>query len=231
MKKVHIIGLLLLIVTASYTAQAQIQSLDGVSISPPAFNSESSDNLNDYLLSNLEYPYGTFNQGLQGTEVVRFSVTTFGAISNITVLNSVSKEVDREVKRVLQRTGGNWNPGTVNGKPSEMTRELSLAFVLYSYQDMLKTANNHIQRGNKLVFEKNKPERALEYFNKAAKLFPNESSILYMQWYCLDQLDRGTEADAVRERYEFLASQHENKIHKNRNEVISFVDPVTVIYP
>jgi TonB family protein len=188
MKKLHYLGILMLIASVSYTTHAQNQMMNEITITPPMLNSANSDDLTELLQTALEYPVNSRNRGLQGTEVIRFSVSTTGTIEDITVINSVSKEIDREVIRAIQTTSGKWEPGTIDQDPLKMNREVSLLFALYSPDDMLITARKNIRKGNKLMYSRNKPERALRYYNMAYALFPNEKSVMLPRNCCLKRL-------------------------------------------
>ena len=56
MKKLYFLGFLLLIVSASYSANAQIQVLNEMSITPPTLQNEEYDNMIDFLENSIEYP-------------------------------------------------------------------------------------------------------------------------------------------------------------------------------
>ena len=126
--------------------------------------------------------------GRQGTEVVCFTVSRFGTIEDIRVINSVSKEVDREVISALRETCGKWNPGTINGQITSMSKEIALPFVLVSYEDMVRTADACMKKANRLMYSENKPEKALKYYNMAYRLLPNESSVVSGRELCLQEL-------------------------------------------
>jgi TonB family protein len=231
MKNLLYLGFLLLIASTSNTAYSQIQLMNEICISPPTIKNDNPVDLYSFLLSSLEYPVNSLNNKIEGTEVVRFSVSTSGTIEDITVINSVSREIDREIIRVLQNTSGNWEPGTIDGEPLKMVRELSLSFVLDSYKDMLKTAQKFIQKGNRLMYAKNKPGRALHYYNKASILFPNEEGVLIPRKYCLDRLGRTSEANEVNERMEFLAEQNKSVMVPFGENFISLIEPISPLTP
>lgn len=218
MKKIHYLGILLLIASASYTTQGQVQMMNEISITPPTLNNADSDDLTEILQTSLEYPVNSLNRGLQGTEVIQFAISTTGKIEDITVINSVSEEIDKEVILAIQQTSGKWKPGTIDQEPSKMTRELSLLFAIYSLDDMLVTARTHLQKGNKLMFSKNKLERALRQYNKAYALFPNEESVLLARNLCLKALGHTTDTE-----------NNKSANMSNDELFISFNEPVTLI--
>lgn len=229
MKKLYFLGVLLLIVSAPYLANAQIQSLNEMSISPPSFQNEEFNNLSTLLQNSLDYPIASINNGLQGKEVIRFSVSSFGTIEDITVINSVSEEIDREVISVILETSGKWKPGSINGQQTKMTKEIALSYVLYSYDDMLKAANNYMQKGNKLMFLKHNPKKAIKYFNQAYTLFPYEPNVLFVRGICLQKLERLDDANEVWDRLESRAVTTNFNVLPANGELLSLVEPITIL--
>lgn len=56
-----------------------------------------------FLSDNIKYPKTAERNGVQGTVVLQFVVEKTGSISNITVLKSVSRELDTEAVRVVSQ--------------------------------------------------------------------------------------------------------------------------------
>ncbi len=208
MKKLFSIGLLLVFISAYYNAFSQNKLLNEMTITPPSFRNEYYENLNVLLRASLEYPSSAIYDGFQGTEVIRFAISDAGEIEDFIVVNSVCEDIDSEVLRVLQNTNGKWDPGAIDGEPTTMVREISVVFALHSIQDMLETAQYYLKKANELMFIKNKPEKALYYYCKAASLFPNNESILIFRGYCFNQLGRTEEASNDWERVRFLANNY-----------------------
>ena len=75
--------------------------------------------LYDYLGSEIDYPAYEKDAGIEGTVNVRFVVELNGSLSHITVVKSVSKGLDEEAVRVLQKIGGpgKWTPAKAKGRP------------------------------------------------------------------------------------------------------------------
>ena len=165
-------------------AFGQNKKLNEIEVTAPRYQSEMYYSVNDFLKNAVEYPDKSKNAGLQGTEVVRFVVTPTGEITNFSIINSVSPEIDQEVLRVLKITDGKWNPGTADGNLVSMEKEISVSFFLHSEEEMIKMAKQYQQKGNKLMFEKNNPEKALKYFNQAIVLLPQEESLLAARGLC-----------------------------------------------
>ena len=70
--------------------------------------------LNEYILSNLEYPDLAKRQGLQGTVVISFVVEPNGTLSNLFVEKEFNHLCTNEALRLLRDT--KWKPATKIGK-------------------------------------------------------------------------------------------------------------------
>ncbi len=162
-------------------------------ITPPVFTGvkstdeapgKSSFLIYSYLRENVEYPEVALKYNIQGTEVVQFTVTNTGEITNIKVINSVCPEIDDEVIRVLKTTQGMWEPGLKNGNPVEMEKEISMVFQIDGFKNgtneniFKEQATALYKKGNKALISQKNPEKALKYFDKALKYLPYESTIL-----------------------------------------------------
>lgn len=82
-----------------------------------------------WVAGNLRYPPEAVEQGIQGRVVVSFVVDKEGKVSNITVPNSPSELLSREVVRVMM-SAPLWNPGIRNGEPISARYTLPLDFKL-----------------------------------------------------------------------------------------------------
>lgn len=69
-----------------------------------------------WLTKTLKYPAQAQRQKTQGTVIVSFIINKDGSVTGLSVVKSVSQELDREALRVL-RTMPKWKPGEDNGKP------------------------------------------------------------------------------------------------------------------
>lgn len=70
--------------------------------------------LNDFILSNLEYPDLAIRQNIHGTVILSFIVEPNGCISNIDVEKEFNHLCTNEAIRVLKNT--KWKPGIKDGK-------------------------------------------------------------------------------------------------------------------
>jgi protein TonB len=71
--------------------------------------------LNKWLGKHMHYPTKALEDGIQGRVLCKFVVNETGAISDVTVVKSASRELDEEAVRVLSDMP-NWTPGMQNGK-------------------------------------------------------------------------------------------------------------------
>lgn len=165
-------------------ATGQNKELTAIEVTPPAFKSEAPKSINDFLQKNVEYPAEAYLSKQQGTEVVQFVITPEGKITDITMINSVSKEIDKEIISVLQLTSGSWEPGTKNGEPVSMESEVSMVFMLHPNVDFVEMAKENMGKGNELLFLKNQPKRALKFYDDAINFLPNNETIHAIRGFC-----------------------------------------------
>jgi tetratricopeptide (TPR) repeat protein len=169
---------------AAAFAFAQNQDLQEIKVTPPQFRSDLFQNINDFLLSGIEYPVESIKTGNEGTEVIQFVITPMGNITDIRVINSISEIIDLEMIRILEITAGMWIPGTANGEPVAMEKEISVVFKISEKSDFVAKAKSNLELGNKMLFENKNPEKALKYFDKGISLLPNEETLLAVRGLC-----------------------------------------------
>ncbi|MBR6490678.1 MAG: energy transducer TonB [Muribaculaceae bacterium] len=88
------------------------------------------EGLMKFLCENIKYPKAAEKNGVQGTVVLRFIVEKSGKISNVTVLKSVDKALDREAMRVVKKIK-NFIPGyNEDHAPVRVYYTLPVAFKL-----------------------------------------------------------------------------------------------------
>ena len=107
--------------------------INEIEVSPPQFTGiekgattlekNNSSVLMNFIKENTVYPENKFIAQIEGTEIIRFTVTPQGKVVDIKVINSVSPVVDEELIRVLKTTNGMWNPGHKNGEATSMEQE------------------------------------------------------------------------------------------------------------
>lgn len=162
----------------SVLAFAQNQNIKEIEVNAPYLKGEVFSSANEFIKNGVQYPAASKNAGLQGTYVIQFTVNSDGTLSEFNTVNSISAEIDEEVKRVLFVTNGKWTPGKVNGNPVAMTSEVSVEFKLNNNQDFIALAKRYLNNGNKLLFHKNNPKKALRHYKKASTLLPYEKTTL-----------------------------------------------------
>lgn len=82
--------------------------------------------LNEYILSNLEYPDLAKRQGLQGTVIISFIVEPNGTLSNLLVEKEFNHLCTNEALRLLRDT--KWKPGTKDGKQVRYKTKYPIVF-------------------------------------------------------------------------------------------------------
>lgn len=82
-----------------------------------------------WIGSNVVYPDISIQLEEQGKVYISFVVEVDGSLSNITIEKGVSKDLDREAKR-LARAMPNWKPGEAGGKKVRTRCRLPIIFTL-----------------------------------------------------------------------------------------------------
>jgi TonB family protein len=194
------------VITFGQEKQELLNEIREVKVTAPIFTAEkvvpkittTTENelspLKDYLLKNIQYPEQSKRLGNEGTEVVQFVVTTEGEVTDFNIINSVSKEIDAEVVRVLKTTSQMWKPGMNNETPVAMEKEVSIAFNISlddnpdNTTDFFIQAKRNFDIGSKKFFIKENNKSALRYFDKAMQYLPNDKAILLSRGMCLYEL-------------------------------------------
>ena len=82
-----------------------------------------------YLGTTITYPGDSKDNGIQGTVVLTFIVTSYGEVTDIRIIKSVAKDIDKESLRVVNSMS-RWTPGTQNDIPVNVQYNLPVSFVL-----------------------------------------------------------------------------------------------------
>jgi len=82
-----------------------------------------------FVYSNLKYPMKARETGVQGKALIRFVVDKSGNVTDINVLNGVSKEIKKEVIRLVN-TMPKWIPGKKDGQAVNVQYSLPIMFRL-----------------------------------------------------------------------------------------------------
>lgn len=84
--------------------------------------------MQEFIIDNTNYPEGDLNIGNSGVVYVSFVVELDGSISNVVVEKGVSKDIDREAKRVV-KAFPNWIPGENDGEKVRTIIRLPIRFI------------------------------------------------------------------------------------------------------
>lgn len=188
---------------ASFAA-GQNRNVEEVKVTAPQFtgvknainvhNETSAALIRNYLKENVGFPEEAASVKAEGTEVVQFTVTANGNVTDFKIINSVCKAIDNEIIRALKETNGMWLPGYNNGNPVEMTKEVSMVFCLNrksseSINELFKEkAANCFIAGSAALFEKKNPKKALKFYSWGANYLPYDNSLLLMRGLCRYEL-------------------------------------------
>jgi protein TonB len=85
--------------------------------------------LHRWIVSNVQYPETSIEMEDQGRVYLSFVVEADGSISNIKVEKGVTRELDREAKR-LARKMPRWTPGEAGGRKVRTRGRLPIVFTL-----------------------------------------------------------------------------------------------------
>lgn len=95
----------------------------------PIFNGGNAALLN-FITQNTKYPDAAKTNGIQGKVIVRFIVTDKCAVTNASILKSVSPELDAESLRVIKSLPDFKRPGRQKGVPVHVWYTVPISFKL-----------------------------------------------------------------------------------------------------
>lgn len=201
MKK-YLILMMCLISSAMIFGQNETKNvmvdIEEVSVTPPKFTgienaaaileTDNSSMINRFLSQNLNYPLNSDEYWKEGTEVIQFTVTPSGMVTDFNVINSVCREIDEELIRVIKTTNGMWKPGYNNGEPIAMEKEVAVMFGDYKDNEIVtrfvQQAEKNFIMGGKNLFENHKPKKALKFYDLGVRYLPNDKALLMMRGIC-----------------------------------------------
>ena len=200
----------LMCLTCSVTTQGQNQKgLNGATITPPKFigipgsmsatQEQEFQSIDDYMKTHVSYPAEALKRYKYGTEVIGFTVTPQGEVSDISIINSVASEIDEAVIAVLKTTSCMWKPGYINEEAVEMEKEISVVFKLeeQSVTEFVERARVDFTRACEMLLLKQKPRQALKYFDRGIMLLPKDRTLLALRG--LTRYDTGDKEGAIRD--------------------------------
>ncbi len=81
-----------------------------------------------YIKKNLRYPEKAKNKNIQGRVYVKFTISGYGKIKNITVIRSIDPMIDREAVRLIKNMP-DWIPAKTNSGTTESEQILPVIFI------------------------------------------------------------------------------------------------------
>lgn len=236
--RTRIVILLFLMISSMSFGQDLNVNLGEISVTPPKFagiriekSSPETGSIETYIKDNIVYPdvdgdleAEWYNEG---TEVVQFVITPKGEVTDLNVINSVSKEIDNEVLRILKTTNGMWVPGKNNEDPVAMEKEVSIAFKIKGYgkdTDFKTLAQKYAAEGTTLLLRKENPKKALKSFNKGIKLLPYDKCLLMSRG--LAKYELGDKEGAYKDwfRLKTLGGNLADEYLKNFEDINGYAD-------
>ncbi len=198
MRKIVFILLCMIFPILASGQEIKHELLEQINVTPPMFIKteqlvqvvqEESGSLLEYLTNKFEYQ-DEWKLSYQGVEVIQFTVTEKGKLTNFSVINSIAPEVDDYMIELIKTTEGLWKPGTNNGEPIAMEKEVAMQIKTgeaegVAYIKSFKAyATNFYKQGAKQLFVKGHARRALNKFDVAVKFAPYDRSVLLMRGLC-----------------------------------------------
>jgi len=177
----------------------------------PEFKSQT---LCQFLSKEIQYPEISKKWMDQGTVIIEFTVNPDGSLSNYRIINSVSPELDFQVLRAIVKSEGKWEPGSIDGKAVIMHKEVSVLFRLSTSDEYRQLAKSYFEKGNKFLFEKGNPEKALKFFDMACQLRPYDVSLLNSRILCKAKMGDSKAIKADMERLVVINERYQNGAHE-----------------
>ncbi|RLD22382.1 MAG: hypothetical protein DRI69_01325 [Bacteroidetes bacterium] len=88
-----------------------------------------------YVYENIKYPAEAQKNGIEGSVVLQFNVSTNGEIEGVNVVRGIGGGCDEECLRVINSMnnfGTKWTPGKIEGKPVKVQYTIPVKFKLSS---------------------------------------------------------------------------------------------------
>lgn len=80
-----------------------------------------------FIQKEVKYPSQSRKDGVEGRVLVKFVVDTDGSVTDVSIVNSVNKELDEEALRVVGQMP-KWKPGSMDGEPARIYYHLPVRF-------------------------------------------------------------------------------------------------------
>lgn len=158
------------------------------------------DSLLSFVLNRLEYPARYRDSCKTGIIEMALLIRPNGRaeIDNQIDFNNLGMDFQWEALRMVNKTAGLWTPATYDNKP--VTTTLPLRALFKSDQPACAAANDKFDQAMILADNgaelagQNEPEKAIEQWNKALELVPNNTELLYYRGSALLSLNRKEDA-------------------------------------
>ena len=139
------VGLLLpVLVDAQITSQLMVSSMDSIpeDVILPQFRGGEA-RMFKLLEAHVVYPPEAKKDGVTGTVVVQFTVDTTGVATDISIVQGVRFDINREAARVVGLLK-DWTPATQNGRKVSISYTLPIRFSLSlpEYRKPRQTSND-----------------------------------------------------------------------------------------
>jgi len=186
-----------------------------------------------YLFENSYYPKSSAKCMREGTEVVQFTVTPIGEVTNIKIINSLCDEIDNEIVRVLKTTNGMWYPALKDGEPVAIRKEVAFMFGAHDRNTIqnyfTKAATRCHKKGSKHLFVNNNPKNALRHYNIGLNYMPNDKALLMLRGICHFELGNIERANLDWNRIEFLGGIEPAKIDNSLISMKGYSEMIEIL--
>jgi hypothetical protein len=81
-----------------------------------------------HIVNNVNIPVSLITSGMKGQTVVQYTITKMGEAKHFSIVQSLEKNFDNEVLRVLELLPERWIPAEANGKPIDIVTEYTFRF-------------------------------------------------------------------------------------------------------
>ncbi len=103
---------------------------------------------NQYLSTNLRYPFEARRRGIEGTVIVVFEILKDGSVRNVEILRGIGGGADEEAIRVVLNSP-KWEPGRQRGKAVITRMRLPIRFKLASNTSIASDLKEEMKTGVK----------------------------------------------------------------------------------
>jgi len=95
----------------------------------PMFMGGNENEFSKWLGKNMKYPDSARDNGVSGKVVVRFTVSSTGAVTDVSIARGIDAALDKEAMRLVSMSP-KWTPGKQRGKPVPVRYEFPVTFKL-----------------------------------------------------------------------------------------------------